>query len=69
MCASVPGRRCWAVGGQHVRVRAALVPRPDQGLGRVEQGVPGVAAGAGGRLLVHLLLHVFQRGLQVQRGQ
>ena len=29
----------------------------------------GMAAGTGGRLLVHLLLHVFQRGLQVQRGQ
>ena len=45
---------------QHVRVRATLFPRPDQGLGRVEQGMLGVPAGTGGGLLVNLLLHVLQ---------
>ena len=60
-------------GGRRCRQQAAMdllhMPRPDQRQRRVPEVGHQGGAGACHRLLVHLLLHVAQRHLQVQRGE
>ncbi|MCY1443406.1 hypothetical protein D9M71_598190 [compost metagenome] len=55
--------------GDLTLVQALLMPRPEQGFGRVEQAWAGVMTGADRGLLVHQLLHVVQRSLQVKAGE